>query len=355
MPNDTDAPVWVVTDEFDNPRLAKVKSVSAGSEHTCAVANAEAWCWGENGSGQLGNRDKPNDQDVAVRVVKSTGDPFAQVTGVAASDTHSCAISAGSAWCWGKNDYGQLGNNDGTLAEQTGAVQVVKSDATPLKGVSALAIGYYHTCAIASGGVWCWGDNEYGQLGNGDAQIGINQIVAVEVLKADGTPLKGVKSIDAGIQQTCALASAQVWCWGKNDYGQLGNPDVVARTAIPTLVEKTGDVALTNVTAIGVSDEHGCAVSLAQAWCWGRNNHDQLGNNDALHANQSRAVLVLNADTTAFTSVTMLAAGKRHTCAQANKQLWCWGSNDYGQLGNGDAPTDQNGAVLVRYAYSLLR
>lgn len=354
-PNNQDVPVVVRLFFGDDTEFSGVTQVSVGVDHSCAVAVGQAWCWGENSDGQIGNRNAPSDSPAAVKVVKANGDALLGVKAVAAGFLHSCAVATGQVWCWGDNEYGQLGNSDETNTDQTGAVLVMKADDTPLKGVTALTAGEYHTCALAGGGVWCWGNNEHGQLGNGDDQIALNQVVAVAATKADATLFKGVKGLDVGLNHSCALTGGQVWCWGDNSVGQLGNPDIATHTGRGVLVEQNGDVSLAKVTALSVGKYHACAVMASNAWCWGRNQADQLGNNDATHANQSRAVLVLKADTTAFTGVISTAAGEFHTCARTVTEVWCWGRNLSGQLGDGAAPTNKNGAVVVRYAYTLLR
>lgn len=354
-PNDQDVPVVVHRLMGDDTEFLGVKQVTVGVDHSCAVTAGQAWCWGENSEGQLGNRNAPSDSPAAVAVVKANGDALVGVTAVAAGGGHSCAVAGGQVWCWGDNSVGQLGNSDETYTDQTGAVLVVKADDTPLKGVTAVVASEYHTCALAGGGVWCWGNNEHGQLGNGDDQISTNQVVAVAATKADATLFKGVKALDVGLNHSCALTGGQVWCWGDNTFGQLGNPDIATHTGRGVLAEQSGDVTLTKVTALSVGKYHACVVMTAKAWCWGRNQADQLGNNDVTHANQNRAVQVLKADATEFTGVITTAAGEFHTCARTSVDVWCWGRNASGQLGNDAAPTNKNGAVVVRYAYTLLR
>src|SRR5262249_20259299 len=146
--------------------LTGVVSVSTGAEHACALTSAgSVYCWGKNNAGQLGDG-TTTDRAQAVQVSGvstvvqvALGGAYSFVVG------HSCARKVdGTLWCWGRNDIGQLG--DGTTANQTTPVQA--GAATLGSNVAEVALGGNHSCARKTDGtLWCWGDNGTGQLGDG--------------------------------------------------------------------------------------------------------------------------------------------------------------------------------------------
>jgi alpha-tubulin suppressor-like RCC1 family protein len=226
-------------------------------------------------------------------------------------------------WCWGRNMSGQLG--DMSIMQRTLATQVVN-----LGGVSAIATGWNHSCAVksADGSVWCWGSNAGGQLGIGTSGMMTNSNVPVQVMG-----LTGVTQISAGELHTCARKSdGTAWCWGKNDKGQLGN-DTTTDSNVPVQVKFfQGTVKnLTGVLEVAAGQTHSCARLAGEVRCWGLNGNGQLGNNST--TDSARAALVSN-----LTTPASLAAGGKHACATLTTGTEvCWGLNGSGQLGNGSA------------------
>jgi len=330
---------------------ASAKAIAAGELHTCALTEAGGvQCWGNNENGQLGNGTTTN-SNIPVDVsgfssgvkaiaagtyhtcavtsaggVQCWGHQYSNtpvnvsglssgVVAVAAGDFHTCALTeAGGAQCWGNNGSGQLGNGTYTSSNTPVNVSGLSS------GVKAVAAGGDHTCAVTNtGGVQCWGDNNHGQLGNGNGPPS-NTPVNVSRLGSE------VVTITAGSYHTCALTSAGgVQCWGLNGNGQLGNG---RNTDSNTPVNVSG--LGSGVVAIAASVLHTCAVTSAGGvQCWGYNHWGQLGNGTYTPSNTPVNVSGLSS------GVVAVAAGDFHTCAVTNAGgVRCWGRNDYGQLGN---------------------
>jgi alpha-tubulin suppressor-like RCC1 family protein len=202
-----------------------VTSIVAGWSHACALHNGLAYCWGYNHFGQLGNN-STSDSAVPVPVQGLES----RVTAMAAGSYHTCALANASAYCWGLNSYGQLGNNSTVNSAVPVPVLGLSS------GVTGIAAGTYHTCALVNGNAYCWGDNSSGELGNesttstGPPLVSNSAVpVAVENLSS------GVTAIAAGDGHTCALIDGSAYCWGLNLWGQLGN-NSTANSRVPVQV-----------------------------------------------------------------------------------------------------------------------
>ncbi len=302
-----------------------VAGVGAGALHTCAIKlDKNLWCWGSNAGGQLGDGSQIDKQTPAQVSVLG-----ASVASVAAGSQHTCAIRIdGALWCWGYNGYGQLGDGsqiDQKVPEQVGALGT---------NVAEVAAGAHHTCARRiDGTLWCWGANGYGQLGDG---TGKDKSLPAQV-SALGV---GVVGVAAGYDRTCARkADGSLWCWGKNDHGQLGNGSHVDGL-MPSMVS-----ALTaNVTAVAVGQHHTCAVAAGSSWCWGYDSNGQCGDGyTPCCPDRLEPVEVCGLDIGAMT----IAAGLSHSCAvKADHSMWCWGLNGNYELGD-DTRTDRPTPVPI--------
>jgi alpha-tubulin suppressor-like RCC1 family protein len=296
-----------------------VVAIAAGDRYTCALASGGGIrCWGYNEFGQLGDgttRDRTSPVDVTglaggVRAIDARGE-------------HACALmTAGGVKCWGANLNGQLGN--GTT--NSSAVPVDVAGLT--SGVTAIAVGGEHTCALASdGGLKCWGWNATGQVGI--------RTIADRHTPVDVPGLGGaVTAIAAGGRHTCALmAAGGISCWGYNEYGQLGD-GTTADSPMPVAVAGLPS----SVRAITTGGNFSCALMTdGGVTCWGLNAAGQLG--DGTYIDRTAPVDVAGL----ASGVSAIAAGFYHICGiMKDGGVTCWGGNESGQLGIGttsDSPT----------------
>ena len=239
---------------------------------------------------------------------------LAGATDVALGYRHSCAVvTAGEVRCWGDNDWGQLG--DGTTQDRLTPVEVVG-----LSGATDIAAGTIHSCAVVAGGeVRCWGGNFNGQVGDGTRE---DRYAPVAV-----SGLSGATDIAAGNAHTCAVvAGGEVRCWGGNNWGQVGNGSHGGNWLTPVAV-----AGLSGVTDIVAGELHTCAVVAGgQVRCWGSNYYGELGDGSGA-TRQWTPVAVAG-----VSGATDIAAGWYHSCAVvAGGEGRCWGYNGWGQVGDG--------------------
>lgn len=244
--------------------LDNVRRLTRGRDFTCAqTLDNEAYCWGDNSHGQLGNG-TTTDSPIPVLVILP--DNVNKVSG--GSDFACAALSDTRVFCWGRNHRGQLGLDMTDDLPHPNAALVAGVNAEKTFG------GGDHMCALtASGTAACWGAGDQGQLGDGMAQ---DSAVPVPV-----TGLTSVEGISPGMRHTCSITADGAFCWGANDYGQLSNDSVGAFAAAPVV---PGNPELDGTLAIGVESggEHVCSVSGTDGrfWCWGLNDSGQIGNGE---------------------------------------------------------------------------
>ncbi|HEY0839351.1 MAG TPA: hypothetical protein VGD74_04135, partial [Vulgatibacter sp.] len=307
--------------EFGRPQLVTgdggYAAISAGGIHTCALdGTGQAYCWGMNESGQLGTGHDWEDLPGSPAPVPVFGTLF--FDSISAGGSHTCALEGETAWCWGANFDGALGVGD----------DLIYSAALPLPVAgehefTQIVAAAYNTCALDSdGAAWCWGYNEFGAVGDGSDVAISYEPVAV----AGGHVFDSIAGTGSHL---CGLTAAgEAWCWGGNEFGQLGSS--VAGFAWSSNVPVPVDGGLVFRT-IAPAANHTCALDEdGSAWCWGNDDYGQLG-----WANPGfggpEPVRVHGG--LAFESI---AASGTATCARtADGSSWCWGHNGSGVLGGG--------------------
>lgn len=270
----------------------------------------------------------PNGAGTAVQVIASyygtsgqrvytllIGGQVVQVTMTSAGWSHACGLTpSGGVKCWGNNQYGQLGNNSTTSSLTPVDVQGLSA------GVASLHLGARHSCALLTDGkVKCWGANDLGQLGDFTVT---NRMVPVAARTANVTQMA------AGATHNCAVVSTGgVWCWGDDSFNKIGNSTVGAYATEPKLVTGTGTTASFKVSA-GLN--HSCYTIVGFAYCWGYGSSGQLGNGTT--ASQFAPTRV-----SGLSDAAVIDGGYgNHTCTlTSGGGVKCWGANIYGQLGLG--------------------
>ncbi|MFC7531511.1 RCC1 domain-containing protein [Actinoplanes sp. GCM10030250] len=310
------------------PAGVTLTQLAAGGSHTCGLGNdTKSYCWGRGYKGQLGNSGVA-DQARPVAVRAPAGVVFTQLV---AGDEHTCGLAGDSrAYCWGDGDYGQLGNAD--LVRQM-TPEVVNAPA----GVTftRLAAGGVHTCGLgADTKAYCWGNGVYGQLGNGGT---VGQLSPVAVDAPAGVIFT---ELAVGRFHTCGLAGDhQAYCWGEEGSGALGDGGTDDRSR-PVAVSAPAGVSFIQLAA---GNGHTCGLgSDTRAYCWGSGGSGALG--DGGTDDRSRPVAVQAPAGVAFTQ---LAAGEDHTCGLTGAaKVYCWGAGRSGALGDGGT-ADRSRPVAV--------
>ncbi len=238
---------------------------------------------------------------------------FTNWSAVGTGNAHTCAIASGYLYCWGAGLNGELGNG-GNSSSNSRVWEA--SNSTNWESVTA---GWSHTCAKKTdASVYCWGYNSEGQLGDGTSA---DRNIPTRVGSGNDW-----SSLSAGGSHTCAQkVDGTIWCWGMNDHGQIGAGTDDYRYKSPVQVG-----ASTGWTKLSAGMWHTCAVKKdGTLWCWGYGWYGQLGNGSILDKNKPAKV---NTDK----NWSLVAAGREHTCAKKKDgSVYCWGSNDFGQLGIG--------------------
>jgi alpha-tubulin suppressor-like RCC1 family protein len=278
-----------------------------GSTHCAVLTSGAVKCWGFNANGQVGDNSTVN-RSVPTQVIGVESGAI----GVSVGAYGSCALLAtGGVKCWGANTNGGVG--DGTKTARYTATQVTGLTT----GVTAIAAGANHACALIAGGVKCWGSNGTGSVGDGS---GVDRTVPTAVTGLAA----GVTAIAAGSNHTCAvLKTGALSCWGSNASGQIGDKSTTNRLA-PVQV-----IAAGVASASGGVDNTCAVLTSGAAHCWGYNYWGQVGDGTTTDRDKPTQVSGLSS------GVAMVAVGQSHACAWlTNGKAMCWGDNTYNAVGD---------------------
>ena len=309
--------------------LVDAAAVSAGSSHTIALLNdGTVWTWGNNYYGTLGDGTSNTTRQEPGQVGGLEG-----FIAVVAGASHNLALkSDGTVWAWGNNDHGQVGNGE------SGGICSIPVQVAGLTGIIAVSAGYYHSVALKwDGTVVAWGYNDYGQLGDGNS--GNTLVIPTQV-----PGLAGVSKLAAGHYHTMALKlDGTLWAWGRNTYGQLGDGTSGNNKTVPVQVVGVGGSGyLADVVALAPASNHTIVLkSDGTVLSWGYNLKGQLGDGTIVQSTTPVQV-------SGLADVDCIAADGLHGMAlKEDGTVWTWGNNQYGQLGNGTSGNYQMVPVQV--------
>jgi alpha-tubulin suppressor-like RCC1 family protein len=310
--------------------------LTAGGEHTCGLTTfGEVWCWSSNARTALGIGlpDPGNDRSTPARVAGNLS--FLQVS--AGLGEVTCATSTTSeAYCWGRNDYGQLG--DGTTMDRSAPTRVAMD---PQDFVSSTGAGVTHSCAAVPDdpqgvNTRCWGSDSAGALGDGSGPLSSTcngqpcSLVPVPVPKVY-VNLFGVRhAFSIGVGHTCATGLGSSACWGDNSSGQFGNGTTVSSDTV-VVVSPFGPNQLNPLSAVEAGPGFSCGVLTSYTLaCWGDNSFGQLGDGTTIPTSVPATI-----GTALLGWDAAIDAGLRHACSLSGGAVACWGENLAGQLGDG--------------------
>ena len=290
--------------------------------HTCGVKTDKTlWCWGDNSLGQLGDG-TTTDRPTPTRVGTSS-----DWTKVAVGRNHSCGIRSGELWCWGRNDAGQVG--DGTTTHRSSPVRV-----GGFADWKVVALGARHSCGIRGPNYgYCWGLNDEGQVGDG-SNTDRTSPVRIQDNWSD---------IAAGTRHSCGIQDTGIaWCWGSNADHQLGSSSLDTVRSLspdPVCMSFEGPCDFFEAESVSTGALHTCAVSDRDgpraAYCWGSNSHGQLGHTCPALVFPWFVPNPCTLGTMALDGWSSVDAGRNTTCGMFNNNVWCWGQNSSGQVGDG--------------------
>ncbi len=343
----------------------EIVEIALGFETSCALrGNGDVWCWGRGQSGELGDgasrhlpgcprvggSERTDCSNVAVHV--DLPGPVEHIYAQGGFDV--CAEEAdGDFLCWGSRGY--------MISGEIEADRLRPEAAPTFRNARSFANSFVFTCWLdASGAPSCIGDNSVGQLAQGDFMTRLMTVVP-RVEGSAPEPVTGLLEIASSTTfggTVCARSADQLYCWGQNDLGQIGDPRTHT-TCVSGINEYDCTAFVTpiafantaDITRLSLGSQHTCALLTdGTAWCWGQNRNGELG----LGTTETQDVAARRepVEVTNLSNVAELELGARHSCARLDDgTVWCWGSNDLGQLGDGlmdhPEPSCMNGSSLI--------
>ena len=315
----------------------EINQVSLGSRHSCAVdGNDELLCWGY--SEQYQNGYNNNQYQYPYKFWQGSSEiHFTPLAVISAGENYNCAIKYDSTiWCWGQNNYGQIGHGSSSSYSYPTMV-----DLPPGISAKSISAGGYHACIISQNGdLYCWGWNSNGQLGLG------NTTDSYTPTKVQITGGRSVLAVSAGYAHTCViLDDSSIQCWGDNDYGQIGDGTNDDRNQ-PTTVILSGQNGPMQISA---GHRSTCALfDDGKLQCWGSNQYGQLGIGSTVDSASPQALTSIN-----HLQAYDITVGETNACALFHDGApRCWGENNYGQLGIGSTSTQYQPEIVSGYSTS---
>lgn len=244
-------------------------SISAGDTHTCGLTREHlAYCWGDNGYGQSGVHPIVSSFDTPMAVAGNL-----TFKSISAGVRVTCGVTTSNqAYCWGSDANGELGNG-GPISYQTTDISYVPVGVAGGLSFSSVSVGQFYACGITTTGIgYCWGRNDVGRLGNG----GTNDTSEPSVIVSPLT----FTQLDTGFTHACAVATnGDAYCWGANNYGEVGVSEPADLSRVPMLVSGGGTYAEV-AAGWNAGSAHSCGISADRKTvrCWGRGDYGQLGN-----------------------------------------------------------------------------
>ena len=318
------------------------RSISAGALHTCGIAkDGFGYCWGQNDGENIvweweyNDYGEPIDYTISIAPFPiEVSDGQLKWSSISTGGSHACGITTDRAgYCWGDNDYGQLGDGTETNRSLPGKI------ANGQNKWSSISTGWFYTCGITTDGSgYCWGDNEDGQIGDGTIT---GRSLPVEV--AYGQYKWSL--INAGYYHTCGITTdGSGYCWGYNYYGQIGDDGTDTDRSLPVAIAN----GLYKWSSIVAGAIHTCGITKdGSGYCWGHNEDGELG--DGTETDRSLPVAIADGKY----KWSSMSAGRFHTCGiTTDRAGYCWGYNEYGQLGDG---TDTDRSIPVAIATGIFK
>lgn len=354
---ETESSIETETDPGDPDAWTQI---ALGTYHTCGIrGDRSMWCFGDGRQGQRGDASDDTVRTTPQRVLAAgeglDGDYWTDWTAVSAGGFTTCGLRRnGTLWCWGDGSSGERG--DGTLTEiglTPSAVAADRPEAAPWSDWIAVSVGSTHACGIREGGtLWCWGFAASGRLGHGDDEGDLpNPVQVVQADAEEGGPTwSDWIAVSAGGRSVCGLREdGSLWCWGESGFGQRGDgiTGFESRSTPSRVLTADGEGSWSDWIAVSSGAHHVCGLRSngsdeSTAWCWGRSQFGQRGD-DSWSLTRALPAAVLQAEggedpevEEIWTDWVALAANGALSCGlRSNGTLWCWGQGANGERGDG--------------------